>query len=255
MTLMAMLLLGFFLGMRHATDSDHVVAVSAIVSRERTPSAGLKIGALWGLGHTATILIVGGAVVLFGWVIPPRIGLSLEMSVAVMLIALGAMNLSGALVRITKHEHGHSHAHGHAHGLRRSKARFTRRVAQRGFVKRELAPSRARLRGSLRPLVIGVVHGLAGSAAIALLVLSSIKSSGAALAYLAVFGVGTVLGMMLITLAISFPISLLSRRFENAEQLMARATGVLSVAFGLFLMYRIGIVDGLFFGATTWLPR
>ncbi len=109
MTLLAILALGFFLGMRHATDSDHVLAVTAIVSRARSARAALWVGGLWGLGHTATILTVGGAIVLFGWVIPARLGLSLEMSVAVMLIALGAMNLSGALRRINEVAHGHRH--------------------------------------------------------------------------------------------------------------------------------------------------
>ena len=232
MTLLAILALGFFLGMRHATDSDHVVAVTTIVSRERSPLAALWVGALWGLGHTATILVVGGAIVLFGWVIPPRVGLSMEMSVAVMLIVLGAMNLSGALKSIKQAAHKHEHA----------------------SVDESPLPH-THLRGALRPLVIGVVHGLAGSAAVALLVLATIKSAGMALTYLAVFGAGTVAGMSLLTLAMSLPIRVLSRRFDNAEQLLARATGLISLAFGLFLAYQIGIADGLFFGTPNWDPH
>ena len=111
------------------------------------------------------------------------------------------------------------------------------------------------VRGPLRPLIIGVVHGLAGSAAVALLVLATIKSASMALLYLAIFGGGTVAGMMLLTLAMALPISALSRRFDHAEQLMARVTGVVSIAFGLFLAYRIGIADGLFFGVANWTPR
>ena len=233
MTLLAILALGFFLGMRHATDSDHVIAVTTIVSRERSPLAALWIGALWGLGHTATILVVGGAIVLFGWVIPPRIGLSMEMSVAVMLIVLGAMNLSGALGSIKRA--AHRHEHGHALD--------------------ENSPPHVHVRGPLRPLIIGVVHGLAGSAAVALLVLATIKSAGLALLYLAVFGVGTVAGMMLLTLAMSLPITALSARFNNAEQLLARATGLISLAFGLFLAYQIGIADGLLVGTPNWNPH
>ncbi len=232
MTLFAILALGFFLGMRHATDSDHVVAVTTIVSRERSARAALWVGALWGLGHTATILFVGGAIVLFGWVIPPRLGLSMEMSVAVMLIVLGAMNLSGALSSIKQV------AHGHRHSLDESPSRHVH------------------VRGPLRPLLIGVVHGLAGSAAVALLVLATIKSAGLALVYLAIFGAGTVAGMMLLTAAMALPITLLSRRFGNVEVFMARATGLVSIAFGLFLAYRIGIADGLFLGGTpTWDPH
>jgi len=231
MTLFSILALGFFLGMRHATDSDHVIAVTTIVSRARSARAALWVGALWGLGHTATILTVGGSIVLFGWVIPPRLGLSMEMSVAIMLIVLGAMNLTGALSRIKQVAHGHAHENvdesdGHVH-----------------------------VRGPLRPLVIGVVHGLAGSAAVALLVLTTIKSAGMALVYLAIFGAGTLAGMMLLTLAMALPISAFSRRFDNVEHLMARVTGLVSIGFGLFLAYRIGVADGLLFGVPHWSPR
>jgi high-affinity nickel permease len=232
MTLLAILVLGFFLGMRHATDSDHVVAVTTIVSRERTPLAALWIGALWGLGHTATILVVGGSIVLFGWVIPPRLGLSMEMSVAVMLIVLGVMNLSGALQGIQRAAHPHRHEG-----------------------EPDAVAAHVHVRGPLRPLVIGVVHGLAGSAAVALLVLATIKSAGMALLYLVVFGVGTVAGMALLTLAMSLPITVLSRRFGNFEQQLARVTGLLSIAFGLFLAYQIGIEGGLLFGTPNWDPH
>ena len=233
MTLFAILALGFFLGMRHATDSDHVIAVTTIVSRAKSARAALWIGALWGLGHSATILTVGGAIVLFGWVIPPRLGLSMEMSVAVMLIVLGVMNLSGALQQINRAAHGHHHAH-------------------------ELDDSAAghvRVRGPLRPLFIGVVHGLAGSAAVALLVLATIKSASLALVYLAIFGAGTVAGMMLLTFAMALPISALASRFGNMERLLSRVTGLVSVAFGLFLAYRIGIAGGLLLGTPHWAPH
>lgn len=233
MTLFAILALGFFLGMRHATDSDHVIAVTTIVSRARSARAALWVGALWGLGHSATILTVGGAIVLFGWVIPPRLGLSMEMSVAVMLIVLGAMNLSGALSRINQIARNHQHP---------------------GETEEPAAPH-VHVRAPLRPLVIGVVHGLAGSAAVTLLVLTTIKSASMALFYLAIFGAGTVAGMMLLTWAMALPISALSRRFQNAEQLMARVTGLVSIAFGLFLAYRIGVADGLLFGVPNWSPH
>src|SRR5215470_12615336 len=128
------LVTGFFLGMRHATDPDHVVAVSTIVSRERSiPRAGW-IGVLWGVGHTLTILVVGAAIILFGVVIPPRVGLTLEFSVALMLILLGVLNLTGAMHWLSHrfspahpqhhgthshlHSHGdYTHVHAHSHGL------------------------------------------------------------------------------------------------------------------------------------------
>lgn len=234
MTWLAILALGFFLGMRHATDSDHVVAVTTIVSRERTPRAALWIGALWGLGHSATILLVGGAIVLFGWVIPARVGLSMEMSVAVMLVVLGLMNLSSALTSIQQT----AHAHGH------------------GGPSQEPSPPRhVHVRGPLRPLAIGVVHGMAGSAAVALLVLATITSPSMALVYLAIFGAGTVAGMMLLTLAMALPITALSKRFGNLELTMARVTGLVSIAFGLLLAYQIGFGDGLFTANPTWDPH
>jgi cytochrome c biogenesis protein CcdA len=232
MTLLAILALGFFLGMRHATDSDHVVAVTTIVSRERTPRAALWIGALWGLGHSATILLVGGAIVLFGWVIPPRVGLSMEMSVAVMLVVLGLMNLSSALSGIKQTAHRH-------HGTEPDQSPLPH----------------VHVRGPLRPLAIGVVHGLAGSAAVALLVLATITSPSLALVYLAIFGAGTVAGMMALTLAMAVPITALSKRFANLELTLARATGVLSIAFGLLLAYQIGFGDGLFTASPKWNPH
>jgi cytochrome c biogenesis protein CcdA len=227
MTLIAVLVLGFFLGMRHATDPDHVVAITTIVGRKRTTRSALAVGALWGLGHTVTLLAVGGGIVLFGVVIPPKLGLSMEMSVAVMLIVLGAMNLSGALKSIDRAAHA-------AGGQ---------------------APVPIEERHALRPLLIGVVHGLAGSAAVALLVLATIREAAWGVLYLALFGVGTVVGMMLLTTAMFMPIAFASRRFGSAPRILARATGVLSIAFGLFLAYRIGIVDGLFVGEPNWTPR
>jgi hypothetical protein len=95
-------LLGLFLGMRHSTDPDHVVAVSTIASRERSVGQGALIGMLWGVGHTLTIFLVGSAIILFGLVIPPRVGLSMEFSVALMLIVLGVLNLTGALRWLTE---------------------------------------------------------------------------------------------------------------------------------------------------------
>jgi len=149
--LLAILSLGFFLGMRHATDPDHVVAVSTIASRERSVGQGAMIGVLWGVGHTLTIFIVGSAIILFGLTIPPRVGLSMEFTVALMLILLGVLNLTGA--------------------LRWLAGRFG--PAERGTrIENSLGGFVAR-NGKFqvfRPLLIGLVHGLAGSAAVALLV-------------------------------------------------------------------------------------
>ena len=218
MSLPALLVLGLLLGMRHATDADHVVAVTTIVCRARAPRAAMAIGALWGIGHTVTILIVGGGIVLFDVVIPPRRGLSLELAVAAMLILLGALNLRGRASGAIPHRH-------------------------------------APLTGGWRPLVIGVVHGLAGSAAVALLVLSTVRDPRWALVYLATFGVGTVVRMMLLTTAMMAPLAAASRRFGAIARVMAKVTGSFSLAFGLFLAYRLGVVDGLFRHTAHWTAR
>lgn len=236
--LSAILALGFFLGVRHATDPDHVVAVTAIVSRERSARAALGVGVLWGLGHTVTILLVGGAIVLFGLVIPPRIGLSMEMSVAVMLVVLGVMNVTGAVRAVRER----------AHGVR---ATLTSATGAHPPSSRSLEGARF-----LRPLVVGVVHGMAGSAAIALLVLATIRTPVWAVVYLGIFGLGTILGMGMLTLAIAVPILRVSSSSVAYERALIRVTGLASIALGLFLVYRIGIVDGLLVGeALKWTPE
>jgi hypothetical protein len=232
MPLLSILALGLFLGMRHATDADHVVAVTTIVSRERSVRAAAVVGALWGLGHCATLFVVGGALLLSRFVIPPHVGLGMEMAVALMLILLGGLNLTDALHRIE-------------HAAEPSSDR-TRAHAGVGGSGRALRV--------VRPLVVGVIHGLAGSAAIALLVLTTIRETGSALGYLAVFGLGTVAGMMLLTAAMALPLAAASARFAAFDRTMARATGLLSIAFGAYLFYRVGFVDGLFTASPRWTP-
>ena len=227
--------LGLVLGMRHSTDPDHVVAVSTIVSRERSVKQGAVIGMMWGLGHTLTIFIVGAAIILFKLTIPPRLGLSMEMAVAAMLILLGVLNLTGLLQRLT--------------------ARFTPAAWNATQTAAELKPTlltRFGYYNLLRPLAIGLVHGLAGSAAVALLVLSMIPSPAWACAYLVVFGLGTVAGMMLMTTAIAIPIALTSGRFTRY---LTVASGLASITFGLFLVYHLGFVDGLFTNHVHWTPE
>ena len=262
--LLSVVLLGFFLGMRHATDSDHVIAVTTIVSRQRTLGAAVLIGALWGLGHTLTILLVGGAIILFGLVIPPRVGLTMEFSVAVMLILLGALNLTGIMQQIHAalgsargpHSHPHSHndyVHSHPHGH-----------APQPHGHPETATPQARLDQVfggwtayqvVRPLVVGLVHGLAGSAAVALLVLAAIRDPWWATGYLLVFGLGTIAGMMLITAAVAVPFAVTASRFAWLNRHLATASGVLSLAFGLWMAYQIGVVDGLFSATPHWTPE
>lgn len=234
--------LGLVLGMRHSTDADHVMAVSTIVSRERSVRQGALIGMMWGLGHTLTIFIVGAAIVLFNLTIPPRLGLSMEMAVAGMLILLGVLNLTGVMKRLTERYSG-------------TPAPASVEVAAvdarvRGAVKRTLG--RFGYYNLLRPLAIGLVHGLAGSAAVALLVLSMIHSPAGAIAYLVVFGLGTVAGMMLMTTVMAIPVALTG---NGVSKYLTTASGLASVCFGLFLVYRLGFVDGLFTSHVHWTPE
>jgi ABC-type nickel/cobalt efflux system permease component RcnA len=262
--LLAIILLGFILGMRHATDPDHVVAVTTIVSRERTMLHAILIGALWGIGHTVTILLVGSAIILFQLTIPPRVGLGMELSVGLMLILLGVLNLTGVLRRaiewITIRRLGpgaHSHflfgrlvVHTDEEG---SEPIYLDSASILGWT-----PQWWRQLGVfhiLRPLVVGLVHGLAGSAAVALLVLTTIDRPSWAIGYLLIFGLGTVAGMMLITAAIALPFAYSLQHFMRLNRGLAMASGLVSVAFGLFLCYQTGFVDGLFTAHPSWIPK
>ena len=200
------------LGMRHATDSDHIVAVSTIVSRERSLTRAGGIGVLWGAGHTLTIFVVGGAIIAFKTAFTPTVGLSLELTVAVMLIALGTMNVF------------------------------------------DIRPRNAAL-NTARPFIVGVVHGLAGSAGATLLVLPLIADVRWAIVYLAVFGVGTIIGMAIVTVVIAAPTLLIAKRAASIERSLQLAFGAVSVVFGLYLASKIGFSDGLFVGRAVWTPR
>ena len=213
--LFSILVLGFVLGMRHATDPDHVVAVTTIVTQQRSLARAARTGALWGLGHTATILLVGGLIIALKVQlsdIPPRLGLALEFLVAVMLVVLGLLTL--------------------------------------------LRGERATADSTARPLTVGFLHGLAGSAAVATLPqIALIPDPRWAAGYLAVFGVGTIAGMMLITISIAAPSLMAARRFAGMNRGLRIASGVASIGFGLFLAHRIGFVDGLFTASPTWTPQ
>ncbi len=256
-TFLSIIGLGFLLGMRHATDPDHVIAVTTIVSRQKTVRGATLIGTLWGIGHTLTIVLVGAVIILFSVVVPARLGLVMELSVAVMLILLGIMNLGGLVAGIAGsraplgavviHTHLHSHgdyvhSHPHLHGP--GEGGHAEADALTASLDRRL--DRLGLYHMLRPLVVGVVHGLAGSAAVALLVLTTIQKPMWAVAYLLVFGSGTVAGMMLITTAIAMPFTYTAARSVQVNRYLGIASGLLSFAFGVFMLYQIGFVEGLF---------
>ena len=214
--------LGFLLGMRHATDPDHVVAVSTIVARNRDPWRAALVGTSWGLGHTVTLFIVGGAMLVFKLAISPHTGLALEFAVALMLVGLGVANIVRAPMPAT------------------------------GILLDDPANS---LRSHTRSAGIGLVHGLAGSAAVALLVLATVESTPAGMFYLLVFGLGTMAGMALITTILALPIAAVTAGRPAGINRIRIGAGVLSILFGLYLGWQIGVVDGLFSASPNWDPH
>jgi high-affinity nickel-transport protein len=254
--LLSIIAIGFILGMRHATDPDHVIAVTTIVTNQRKISRSALIGAMWGIGHTLTILIVGAAIILFNLVIPVRLGLGMELSVSLMLILLGVWNLAGfaralPAVRVV-HSHGHTHGdhiHSHLH-VHQPEAHSHSELAGLDRTLGGVAAYQL-----LRPLLVGIVHGLAGSAAVALLILATIRNPQWAIVYLLVFGVGTIAGMMLITMSIASALHYVGNRFERLRSGLRVASGVVSVAFGAFLAYEICVVQGFFGAHPMWTPH
>jgi high-affinity nickel permease len=252
---------GFLLGMRHATDADHVIAVTTILNRSRRFAHLTLIGALWGLGHTVTVVVVGVAIIAFNVVIPPPVGLAMEFAVALMLIALGILNLTGGLRRLTERVtppapmHGHPHAHLHAHD--EEVLEHQHRHAHLHGHGTDTGLGLLETFGwyqLVRPVAVGLVHGLAGSAAVALLVLATIQDTGAALGYLLIFCVGVAAGMAVLTTVIGLPFWVASTRSAQINRWLMIASGVLSLAFGFYLAYQIGVVDGLFTGDFHWSP-
>jgi high-affinity nickel permease len=246
---LTIVLLGFFLGMRHATDPDHIIAVTTVVSRQSTIRNAMLIGAAWGVGHTVTIFLVGGAIILFDLAIPPRLGLALELAVAVMLILLGILTLTGVMRWVQERYRFHRRLHGD--GLGRH-GHHEDQTPQPWLDQRLVRLGRYRV---IRPLAVGVVHGLAGSAAVVLLVLGTIPNPMWATAYLLLFGIGTIAGMVLITAAIGVPFAYTAAHLVRFNWYLGVVSGVLSLGFGLFLVYQIGFVDGLFTSHPRWIPK
>lgn len=285
-SLLAFLGYGFLLGMRHATDADHVIAVATIVSRRPQLRTAAAVGAAWGVGHTLTLLVAGGILAVFGLVVPAGLAVLLELAVAVMLVVLGVLALGGTRTgwmrelplllrrataprfmpagspqargpalrwRLAQHTHAHApaptsahaHAHAHAHGDYVHVHRHGHGPADHGHAEGDTPPARldrflghARAYRLLRPFLVGGVHGLAGSAAVGLLVAATLRGPLAVLGYLLVFGGGTVAGMMLVTATLALPFTTGAGRLPQVNAWVCVASGLLSVAFGLWLAWQ-----------------
>ena len=230
---------GLVFGLKHATEVDHVVAVSTIVSQQRNLWRSTLVGAMWGAGHTASLLVAGVIVLSLRIAIPERVSNWLEFCVALMIIGLGAIALWRSLHKrndVHMHEHSHdgvSHVHVHFHEAttRHEKARpHSHAIAAVG----------------LKPVLVGAVHGLAGSGALTLLVLTQIQSAWVGFFYLAVFGLGSILGMILMSGLIGLPFALSARNVGRVHRHLQTSAASLSIAFGLWYAYEKGFASGLF---------
>jgi ABC-type nickel/cobalt efflux system permease component RcnA len=235
----ALLGLGLLFGLKHATEADHIVAVSTIVSEQRSLLRSSLVGALWGVGHSMALIFVGIIVLALRVAIPESVANWMEFGVALMIVALGVSALLAALRRrsdVHLHQHTHdgvSHVHIHFH---EPKTEHTGAAT---------AHSHAVSRIGFKPLLVGAMHGLAGSAALTLLVLTQINSTALGLLYLAVFGVGSICGMLLMSGLIGLPFALSARRFNGVHYGLQMIAGALSIIFGLWYAYRTGIASGL----------
>jgi hypothetical protein len=220
--------LGFLVGMQHALEADHIAAVSSIAARRRHVADIVKHGLTWGLGHTLTLFVFAGAAILLGRAIPESVATPLETAVGVMLIGLGAhvlWRLWRDRVHFHKHGHGdgtvHFHAHSHA-GETKPHVR-TAHAHEHGF--------------RWRTLLVGLMHGMAGSAALLVLTASQASSPVVGLGYVALFGVGSMIGMGALSMVIAVPFAVSARWLTWANRGLQGAVGLATIAIGFMTVY------------------
>jgi hypothetical protein len=213
-TTLSILALGLLLGMKHATEADHLAAVATLAARQASLAQTLRQGAAWGVGHTLTLMLFGGAVFVLGHSISPSTERALETAVGVMLVLLGADLLRR---------------------VRRERAART--------------PGGATAAWPVRALAVGAMHGLAGSAALVMLSLQGLPSVALGLGYIAVFGVGSLLGMAALSVVIAMPLRLSATRLVGLHRSATALVGAFSIGLGLYLVVQIGYLRGLFPGA------
>lgn len=232
--MLSLLGLGFVLGLKHALDADHLAAVSTMASERRSLFGSSLIGAWWGLGHTLSLMSAGLLIILLHLEIGARTSKALELCVGVMLIILGTNALRklarGGKVHVHPHEHeGHWHVHPHLHESKAPDTPHTHHGLKLGA----------------RPFVVGMVHGMAGSAALTLLVLATIPSAVVGFLYIIIFGAGSVGGMMIMSTVFALPGKLTSQRFVRMNFAFRVLAGAFSLGLGIFTVYEIGFVNHL----------
>jgi ABC-type nickel/cobalt efflux system permease component RcnA len=220
---------GFIWGLHHALDPDHLVAVSTIVSEHKSVSRSSLVGTFWGVGHTSSLLFISLIVLLLRASIPQNIARWMEAPVALMLVALGVTTIIRAVrergLRIHTHTHSHDesspHTHLHIH------------------LEEEHLHQHRFFKVGKRPFVVGMVHGVAGSAALTLLVLSTIPSVALGLLYIGVFGIGSIGGMLLMSALIGLPFALTARRYAFLNGGIRLVAGAFSILYGLVLAWKL----------------
>ena len=220
--------LGFLLGMQHALEADHIAAVSSIAARRTQIGDIVRHGLTWGLGHTLTLFVFAGAALLLGHAIPEQVARPIESAVGIMLVGLGAhvlWRLWRDRVHFHKHGHGdgtvHIHAHRHA-GETVAHARAAHAHAH-GF--------------RWRTLLVGLMHGMAGSAALLVLTVSQASSPAVGLGYVALFGIGSMVGMGALSTVIAVPLAVSARWLTWANRGLQGAVGIVTTAIGLVTIY------------------
>lgn len=235
LSLLAVLSIGLIFGLKHATEVDHVVAITTIVSRHKNVFRSAIVGAMWGAGHTVSLLVIGVIVLSLRIAIPERVSGWLEFGVALMIIALGVSALWRAIrtnneVHLHQHSHdglSHTHVHFHEHESKHSPRSTS-------------AHSHAVSRIGWKPVLVGMMHGLAGSGALTLLVLTQISSPLLGLLYVATFGVGSILGMLLMSGLIGLPFAFTSGRLTHLHQSLQTLAAVFSICFGIWYAFKAG---------------
>jgi len=220
--------LGFVLGMRHALDPDHLAAVSTIVTEQRSLRRSSLVGSFWGAGHALALLLAGGLILAWKLSVPARVAAALEAGVAVMLVLLGLLAMRRSLRGLRLHAHRHSHdgsEHVHVH---------VHKQGERHVDHHHAHP----LRFGVRPFAVGVMHGLAGSAGLALVVIGAAPSALAGLAYLLALALGSTAGMFVLSALMSLPLQLLASRYQLLHLRFQMLAGACSLALGLVLFGR-----------------
>jgi ABC-type nickel/cobalt efflux system permease component RcnA len=231
--------LGLVYGLKHATEVDHIVAVTTIVSEQRNLLRAALVGALWGAGHTISLIAVGIVVLALRVAIPELVADWLEFGVALMIVGLGL----SAFVRVLRRRRPDVHVHEHVHDERQhAHIHFHEEGTEHAGSDAPHTHAVARL--GLKPLLVGAMHGLAGSAALTLLVLTQIASPLVGLLYLSVFGLGSILGMLLMSCLVGLPFVLGARKLTRMNYALQATASILSIAFGLWYAYEIGTASG-----------